>query len=337
MGSILRVLLVIAGLVIVVAVLAVPIAASQLASNLARDAGFSGSNLKVSVDLLGPQLLSGAAPSVHLEGDDVGVPHGVVGHLDVTLDDVSLTDHTFAAVSGTLTGVRINAPGGPVTVGTVTLEGPSQRLRATGSLSVLNSRKLIRGVARDARIQVDNVQLKDGKVTLEKGRHTQDVSLRVAGNALVLDQPGLPSTVLVAPAPSEKWQISSVDVSPSGITVGLDVDAQGLVELARAASSGRSDRAPRRGISPGTRKWWNGRHASLRSWCPRGREGSSPSFRTSSRLVAEHHVRVDLLGVEPVAPDDGFLDHLGRPDAARVERVVEDDVPAVDHCGRISS
>src|SRR3954451_1747019 len=30
-----------------------------------------------------------------------------------------------------------------------------------------------------------------------------------------------------------------------------------------------------------TRKWWNGRHASLRSWCPRGREGSSPSFRTT--------------------------------------------------------
>src|SRR4051812_37919243 len=67
-GSFVRVVLVIAALVIVVAVLAVPIAASQLAGDLAREAGFSGSNLKVSVDLLGPQLLSGTAPSVHLEG-----------------------------------------------------------------------------------------------------------------------------------------------------------------------------------------------------------------------------------------------------------------------------
>ncbi len=34
-----------------------------------------------------------------------------------------------------------------------------------------------------------------------------------------------------------------------------------------------------------TRKWWNGRHASLRSWCPQGREGSSPSFRTPAHSV----------------------------------------------------
>jgi hypothetical protein len=227
-GSLVRVLLVIVALVVVVAVLGVPIAASRLASDLARDAGFSGTNLKVSVDLLGPQLLSGAARTVRLEGDDVGVPHGVVGHVDVTLDDVSLSNHSFSAVSGTLTGVRLNAPGGPVTVGTVTLEGPSQRMRATGSLSASESRKLVRNIAKGAGIAVDNVQLKNGKVTLENGSQSQDASLRIAGNALVLDQPGRPSTVLLAPAPSEKWQISSVDVSPAGISVGLDVDAQGL-------------------------------------------------------------------------------------------------------------
>jgi hypothetical protein len=45
----------------------------------------------------------------------------------------------------------------------------------------------------------------------------------------VLDQPGRASTVLVAPAPSEKWHVSSVEVTPAGISVGLDVDAQGLV------------------------------------------------------------------------------------------------------------
>jgi hypothetical protein len=227
-GSFIRVLLLIGLLIVVVAVLGVPILASQLGTTLAREAGFSGSNLKVSVDLLGPQLLSGAAQSVRLEGDDVSVPHGVVAHVDVTLDDVSLSDHSFSAVSGTLTGVRLNAPGGPVTVGTVTLDGPSQRMRATGSMSASESRKLVRNVARQAGIQVDNVQLKDGKVTLESGSLSQDASLRVAGNALVLDQPGQPSLVLVAPAPSEKWQISSVDVSPAGISVGLDVDAQGL-------------------------------------------------------------------------------------------------------------
>jgi hypothetical protein len=230
MGSLVRALIVVAALVVMIAVLGVPIAASQLASTLAREAGFSGSNIKVSVDLLGPQLLSGAAQSVRLEGDDVGVPNGVVSHVDVTLDDVSLADHTFSAVSGTLTGVRLNAPAGPVTVGTVKLDGPSQRMRATGSISASESRKLVRNFARGAGIAVDNVQLKNGMVTLQNGSQTQDVSLSVAGNALVLDQPGRPSTVLVAPAPSEKWQISSVDVSPAGISVGLEVDAQGLAD-----------------------------------------------------------------------------------------------------------
>ena len=72
------------------------------------------------------------------------------------------------------------------------------------------------------------MQLQNGKVTLENGSQTQEASLRVAGNALVLDEPGRTSTVLVAPAPSEKWHVSSVNVTPSGISVGLDVDAQGL-------------------------------------------------------------------------------------------------------------
>jgi hypothetical protein len=229
-GSFVRFVLLAAAIVIVITVIAVPIAASQVASTLAREAGFVGSNIKVSVDLLGPQLLSGAARSVHLEGDDVSVPHGVVGHVDVTLDDVSLSDHTFGSVSGTLTGVHINAPGGPVTVGTVTLDGPSQRTKATGSLSAAESRRLVRNVANNAGLEVDNVQLQAGKVTLENGSQSEDVALRVAGNALVLDQPGGGSTVLIAPAPSEKWQLTSVDVSPSGIRVELNIDAQALAK-----------------------------------------------------------------------------------------------------------
>ena len=29
-------------------------------------------------------------------------------------------------------------------------------------------------------------------------------------------------------------------------------------------------------------KWWNGRHASLRSWCSQGRPGSTPGFGTTT-------------------------------------------------------
>lgn len=41
-------------------------------------------------------------------------------------------------------------------------------------------------------------------------------------------------------------------------------------------------------------KWWNGRHASLRSWCSQGRPGSTPGFGTTFHLLVPHRIRPDL-------------------------------------------
>ena len=90
----------------------VPMAAGMLLGSVARDAGLGGDGVKVSVNLLGPGLLAGRAESVNVQGDNVSVPHGVVGHLDLTLGDVSLADHSFSTVSGRLTDVTLNGPGG---------------------------------------------------------------------------------------------------------------------------------------------------------------------------------------------------------------------------------
>lgn len=206
----------------------VPMAAGMLLGSVARDAGLGGQDVNVSVNLLGPGLLSGRAESVNVQGDNVSVPHGVIGHLDLTLGDVSLADRSFSTLSGHLTDVRLTGPTGSVLVQTVVLSGPSNHTRANGSVSAVEARKLVMQVAETVGVPVDSVQLKDGSLTLVSGGHRTSGTLRIAGSALVLDRPGTQSTVLFAPAPSEGWQLQSVTVTPDGIQLGLSVDAARL-------------------------------------------------------------------------------------------------------------
>lgn len=214
----------------------VPVAAGMLFGAMARDAGINGDGVEVSVNLLGPGILSGHAESVRLTGDNVNVPHGVVGHLDLTLGDVSLAERTFSTVSGRLTNVTLNGPAGAIVViDSVQLEGPANRARAIANVSAAEASKVVKSVATTAGVPVDSVQLKDGSLTIESHGMRTDAVLRVAGAALVLDRAGATSAVLLAPAPSEDWQLQSITVTPGGIRLGLNVDA---ARLARAMSGG---------------------------------------------------------------------------------------------------
>ncbi len=213
----------------------VPVAAGMLLSSIASDAGLGGAGMKVSVNMLGPGLLSGHADTVNVQGDNVDVPHGVVGHLDVTLGDVSLSDHSFSTVSGQLTDVTLKGPSGSVVVQSVDLSGPSNHMRATGTVSLSEAKNLVKQVAVNVGVAVDSVQLKNGSLTLVSGTQHTDASLRIMGHALVLDRPGQQSTVLFAPAPSEDWQLQSVSITADGIQLGLSVDA---AKLAHALDSG---------------------------------------------------------------------------------------------------
>ena len=236
MGSFLRFALFTTALVTLLVFVVVPLAAGALLGSLATDVGIGGTNVNVSVDTLGPGIFTGRAQSVNLSGNNVSVPHGVVGHLDVTLGDVSLSDYTFSTVSGRLTNVTLNAPGGSVLVQNVDLSGPSNRTRATGTVSSAEARKLVKQVAATVGVKVDSVQLTDAGVTLISGGTRTSATLAITDAALVLIRPGALPTVLFAPAPSDAWQLASVSVSSDGIQLGLNVDA---ARLARALG-GRS-------------------------------------------------------------------------------------------------
>ena len=228
MGSFIRFALFTTIMVSLLVFVIVPVAAGMLLGSIANDAGLGRDGVNVSVNMLGPGLLSGRADSVNVQGDNVDVPHAVVGHMNVTLGNVSLADHSFSTVTGQLTDVTLKGPGGSVVVQSVDLSGPANHMRATGTVSVSEAKKLVQQVAENVGVAVDSVQLKNGSLTLVSGSKHTDASLRIAGTALVLDRPGQQSTVLYAPAPSEDWQLQSVSITTDGIQVGLSVDAASL-------------------------------------------------------------------------------------------------------------
>lgn len=222
-----------AALIALLVLVVIPVVAGPIISGLARDAGVVGDDVDVSVDLFGPSILTGRAPSVRLQAEGVEVPRAVIGHLDVTLTDVSLSDRSFESVSGALQDVRVSGPGGvPITVQAIDLEGPAEATRATGRMDRPESEGLVREIAAQAGVDVDDVSLGDGSLTIQHGGQTTEARLRVAGDALILEAPGADPVVLMAPAPSESWRLSDVRVTPEGMTVDLVVDMRDLAAQA---------------------------------------------------------------------------------------------------------
>lgn len=247
MASLLRFALFAAVVVGLLVFVALPLIGGPILGSMVRDAGFSGQDLRVDVNLVGGGILSGRAQSLHVQARNVSVPHGVVGNMDLTLDDVSAVDHSFSGVSGTLSNVQMRGPHGiPFVVSTVNLDGSASQTQARGTIAGPDAERLVRAAATAAGVRVDSVQLGQGDLKISSGGRTTDAHLRVAGRALILDQGGR-STVLVAPAPSEDWHLEGVSVTPGSIQVDLEVDVSALaasLHSGRAASDPASSPAP---------------------------------------------------------------------------------------------
>lgn len=227
---------------------ALPLIGGPILGAMVRNAGFTGDDLHVDVNVIGGGIFSGRAESLHLQARNVAVPHGVVGDVDLTLQDVSAIDHSFSAVRGTLHDVKVSGPNGiPVIVDTVDLDGPAAMTQARGTISAPNAERLVTEAAAAAGVSVDSVKLGQGDLKVSSGGTTTNARLRVAGRALILDQGGS-STVLLQPAPSEHWHLENVSITPGSIQVDLEVDVRALAANlpsgARAASNPAASSTP---------------------------------------------------------------------------------------------
>ena len=222
---------------------ALPVIGGPILGAMVRDAGFAGEDLHVDVNLVGGGIFSGRAESLHVLARNVAVPHGIVGDVDLTLEDVSAVDHTFSAISGTLHDVQVSGPDGiPVVVGIVDLDGPAASTQARGTISASDAERLVTATAAAAGVSVDSVKLGEGNLKITSGGKTTNAQLRVAGRALVLDQGGK-STVLVQPAASEHWHLEDVSITPASIQVDLEVDVRALAANLPAGAHAASDPA----------------------------------------------------------------------------------------------
>lgn len=225
-------------LVAVLVLIAIPLLAGPLLEGIARDAGLEGDRVEVSVNLLGPSLLSGRAPEVRVRADEVALPRGVIGRLDLTLHGVSPASRTFESVTGHLEDVRVSGPGGAnVRVRSVQLEGPARSTRARAELSKEDSEQLVAQVARDAGLQVDRVRLEAGRILLGRGDGDTEARFRVAGAALILETDSS-QEIVIAPAPSEPWRLEDVRITQDGLEIELTVDSLRLAEVVRLAGDG---------------------------------------------------------------------------------------------------
>ena len=179
MASFLRFAAFAAVVILLLVFVALPLIGGPILGSMVRDAGFAGDDLHVDVNVVGGGIFSGRAESLHVLARNVAVPHGVVGDVDLTLEDVSAVDHSFSAVRGTLHDVQVSGPSGiPIVVGTVDLDGPAARTQARGTISASDAERLVTAAATAAGVSVDSVKLGQGNLKITSGGRTTNAQLR---------------------------------------------------------------------------------------------------------------------------------------------------------------
>jgi hypothetical protein len=223
-----------------------PFGASWLATNALNAAGFTGTDTKVEVSAnLPPRILLGHADKVRLTSSQVSVGGLNAATLDVTLGDVSLFDRTVGTVTGTLTGVRVPAPDGdPIAISTAALTGAGTAVKSTLTISTAEAQRLAQAQLKAQTGLVGTVKFASPNgVTIAVNGTTEQAHLVVkpsdpgggaaSGGTLevVPVDTSLPTVTLIGAGNGDPFQLSSVAVGASGVTLVGTIDIQTLLGL----------------------------------------------------------------------------------------------------------
>lgn len=144
-----------------------------------------------------------------------------IGALDVTLLDVSLLGRVADGVAGRLAGVTVpDAPGGPLSLGDVTLAGGGGRVTATASIAPADARALVAAeVASRTGVGVPAaaVRLLAPNRVVIAGRAPAAATLAVSeAGDLVVSAPRLGQVTLLRAGGDLPLRLSSVAVDAAG-------------------------------------------------------------------------------------------------------------------------
>jgi hypothetical protein len=210
----------------VLVVVVMPIVARPLIEAMVRDASpFDGPPLDVDVDV-GPSLLGGRVDRIAVGGSGLRRGDAGIESLAVTITSFSVVDRSFAAVAGTLAGVRLpRDDGATVELRTIRLDGPSSAVEAIALIDPAAAESLVRSTLAASGIVPDAVALEAGAIGIVAGGLRADARLEIRAGALTLVATGLvPAITLVAPGPDDPWRLDQVTVAPDGVTIEATID-----------------------------------------------------------------------------------------------------------------
>lgn len=231
MAGFLRFLALFVALVAFLALVALPLAATPILTQMVRDMGLRSDSLRVSVALFDPMLMFGRSRSLHISAANVDLGPAAIGTLELTLGDVAPFDRTWRTVDGEITNVSVTTGGDTISVGSLRVTGEASAANATAHLTAAESEALIRFAAEREGLVLDRVQFSNEGVRVTVGGVEAQARLEVRGGALVLfpgtGDGGVP---LLQPAPSDAWQLEEAWISDNGLNV------RGIVDTTRLAN-----------------------------------------------------------------------------------------------------
>ena len=232
-GSLVRGCLTFLVLVVATAALAgwflLPVAAGVLIADRLHDAGFSGTDTRITVIADPPLALATLhADRVHVTSTDATFHGLLIGSVDLTVSDVRFVERTAGAVTGTLSDLRIGSGlGGDWSVASARLSGTSTDISITLDLSLEDAERMAAAaVERQLGERPTSVTLvAPDMIRFEAGGTAAGGRLVVDDQARLVFRPGgaagslIGSIVLISPGPDTPIRLSSVVVRSAGITL----------------------------------------------------------------------------------------------------------------------
>lgn len=217
---------------VVAALVVVPMVARPIVVDAVRAAlPFEGQPLDVEVELNPVGLLLGSVDSIHVTGHDLEARGASIGDLDVTVTDVSTSDHRFRSATGVLRDIELpDVAATPIKISSVTLDGPYGDVQATARLDVQGSLALVGNAFADAGLPVDGLELTEGGVAFSILGQQIEVPLAIDHGALVLpDVAGLGPMVILQPGSDDPWRITAVRAAPGGFELDVSLQPDGVL------------------------------------------------------------------------------------------------------------
>lgn len=213
----------------VLVLVVLPLLLSPMLASTVRDMGLRSQTLNVSVALFDPSLLLARSRRVTVVAGGVDASPARIGHLELSLGDVSYFDRSFGTVTGELRDVTVTLGSDILGASFVKVDGPAEAASLTARLTADQTEALIRAAAGRSGVTVDSVRIAESGVLVGIRGQQGEARISVRGGALLLEPQSGGVVLLVQSEPSDPWTLRESWISDRGLNIAGTVDMRRLV------------------------------------------------------------------------------------------------------------